>query len=136
VLKARIDRARGLWIEAVMPRPPDGTFAADVWSAAKAGIVKALSMGAAWLRSHAKGYQEVVGCDLREISLCSIGVNGLTLADAITPTAAKCVNGIWLPDDFSGRWSAAVAEHRLRDLQRQLALTELEMTIFEISSRT
>jgi hypothetical protein len=39
-------------------------------------------------------------------------------------------------DDFSGRWSAAVAEHRLRDLQRQLALTELEMTIFEISSRT
>jgi hypothetical protein len=41
-----------------------------------------------------------------------------------------------VPDDFSGRWSTAVRKHRLRDLQRQLALTELEMTIFEISSRT
>jgi hypothetical protein len=49
---------------------------------------------------------------------------------------AKSIGGVWVPDDFSGRWSTAVRKHRLRDLQRQLALTELEMTIFEISSRT
>jgi hypothetical protein len=38
--------------------------------------------------------------------------------------------------DFASRWDAAVAEHRLNDLQRELVLTELEMTIVEISSRT
>jgi HK97 family phage prohead protease len=129
VLKARIDRSRGLWIEAVMPRPRDGTFAAEVWQAAKAGIVKAFSLGAAWLRSHAKGYQEIIGCDLREISLCSIGVNGLTLADAITPTTAKCIDGLWLRDDFSSRWDAAVAAHRVRDLQRDVGLAELELEV-------
>lgn len=132
VLKARIDRTKGVWIEAVMPRPPDGTFAAEVWNAAKAGIVKALSLGAVWLRSHAKGFQEIIGADLRDISLCSIGVNGLTLADAITPTAAKCVGGVWLPDDFSSRWSAAVHQHRRRDLERDLGMVELELAVAEL----
>src|SRR5690348_1650478 len=95
--------SREPWIEAVMPRPQDGSFASEVWQAAMSGIVKAFSLGASWLRSHAKGYREIVGCDLREISLCSIGVNGLTLAYASTPTAAKSVDGLWLPDTFASR---------------------------------
>jgi HK97 family phage prohead protease len=131
VLKARIDRARGLYIEAVMPRPTDGSFAGEVWQAAKAGIVKAFSLGASWIRSHAKGYQEIVGCDLKEISLCSIGVNGLTLADAITPTAAKSIGGVWVPD-FAARWNAAVHEHERHSLERDLGLLELQVGVAEL----
>ena len=126
MLEARINRAKGLWIEAVMPRPQDGSFAAEVWQAAKRGIVKAFSLGRAGCDLTRRAFRrssEVVGCDLREMSLRGIGVNGLTLADA-TPTAAKSVGGIWLPDTFSSRWDAAVvAEHRLNDLQPDLGVT-------------
>ena len=129
VLKMTIDRGTGVYIEAVMPRPPDGSFASEIWHAAKSGIVKAFSLGASWIRSHAKGYQEIVGADLRECSLCSIGVNGLTLADAITPTAAKSIGGVWLPDNFSTRWNSAVRERRLHDLTRDLAMLELQTDV-------
>src|ERR1035441_2397670 len=37
VLKAQIHRNKGVWIEAIMPRPQDGSFAAEVWQAAKGG---------------------------------------------------------------------------------------------------
>jgi len=53
---------------------------------------------------------------------------------ASSVVAVQGVKG--LVTDFGSRWDAAVTEHRLNDLQRELALTELEMTIFEISSRT
>jgi len=132
VLKARIDRAKRLWIEAAMPRPRDGSFAAEVWQAAKSGIVKAFSLGASWVRSHAKGYQEVMAVTSARSAYVSIGVNGLTLADAITPTTAKCINGVWLPDSFAAQWGAALLAHRVTDLERDVAMAELELSVAEL----
>jgi HK97 family phage prohead protease len=91
ILKARIDRARGLWVEALMPKPAGDGFAAEVWDAARSGLLKAFSLGASWLRSTARGFVEIIGADLREISICSIGVNGETYADSVTPTQVKCL---------------------------------------------
>jgi HK97 family phage prohead protease len=92
VLKARIDRARGVWIEAIMPKPAGGGFAAEVWESAKSGLLKAFSIGGRFLRSTAKGFTEIIGCDMAEISICSVGVNGETYADSVTPTHVKCLS--------------------------------------------
>src|SRR5436190_23551238 len=42
VIKAEIHRAKGLWIEAILPKPKEGTFAYEVWESAKNGLLKAL----------------------------------------------------------------------------------------------
>jgi HK97 family phage prohead protease len=110
VLKAVIHRERGVWIEAFMPRPPDGSFAAEVYNAAKTGLVKAFSLGASWLRSHRKGYPEIIGADLREISLASCGVNGETLADSVTPTQVKCVGDAYVPLAVADEYKAIMDE--------------------------
>src|SRR5437588_6838338 len=58
VTKAEIHRDRGLWIEAVMPRPQAGTFASEVWDATKSGILKALSVNGKWFRKDRGTHQE------------------------------------------------------------------------------
>jgi HK97 family phage prohead protease len=121
ILKAVIHRDRGVYIEAFMPRPPDGSFAAEVYNAAKSGLVKAFSLGAKWLRSHRKGYPEIVGADIYECSLASVGVNGQTLADSVTPTQVKCIGDAYVPVAVAAEYKALIDQAAdLSWLARQL----------------
>ncbi len=128
VLRAHVDRAKGIFIEAVMPRPRDGTFLAEVYEAAKLGLLKALSIGGSWKRSYAKGYPEIIGADLQEISLASLGINPeTTISDPLSVQGVKAVGDLWVPN-LSDRLD--YAQHRsmesdLAALQAAVALAEI-----------
>ena len=82
VTKALVDE-RGLWVEARLPRP-DGGLPRHYWNMVKAGVMRALSIGGVFTRDALK---RIVSCDLREISVASVGVNAGTLLSAQTAKA-------------------------------------------------
>jgi hypothetical protein len=66
---------------------------------------------------------------LLELSLTSQPTNQYAQADSVVAVhGVKSIGGVWMPDSRS-RWDAAIAEHRLRDLDRDLGLLELELDV-------
>jgi len=63
-IDARIDRAKGVWVKALLPRPVPGSWAESVWNAARQGLLRAWSVGGRWMREAAAGYNRTVGADL------------------------------------------------------------------------
>jgi hypothetical protein len=128
IVKADIHRDKGLFITALMPRPEPGTFASEVWNAAKDGLLRAFSASGRWFRKDRGDHNEIVDCDLVELSLCPIGVNPETFATEIVPTAVKCLSngGYMLPGAY---------EQGLRAAQRQLALVEAQFAVAAMFSR-
>jgi hypothetical protein len=93
IVKADIHRDKGLFIEALMPRPEPGSFASEVWTAAKNGVLRAFSASGRWFRKDRGDHHEIHDCDLVELSLCPLAVNGEAFATEIVPTAVKCLGG-------------------------------------------
>jgi phage head maturation protease len=123
VLTARIDRAKGLWIEAIMPRPRDGTFLAEVWESVKLGVCRAMSVGGAFFRRSKGSHNEVHGMRLDEISICPVAVSGSAFATAVTPTHVKCLaDGGFVPIEHYREYKAITDE---RDALQWMA-SELE----------
>src|SRR5437764_15092790 len=83
VVQARIDRARGRWVKALLPRPLPDSWAAGIWHAAKQGLLRAFSVAGRWRRQAAEGYQRIVAADLVELSLAPVAVNRHAYADAV-----------------------------------------------------
>ncbi len=83
VLEARIDRDRGLWVKALLPRPAKGSWAESIWTAARQGLLRAFSVGGRWVRQAAAGYQRIVDADLYEVSLAPVAVNGMAHAETV-----------------------------------------------------
>jgi HK97 family phage prohead protease len=97
VLDAQVVEGKGLWVRAVMPRPEAPSFAAEVYAAARDGLLRALSLGAKWKRRDRGTHREVVEADVYELSLCPVAVNPETVANSIRPTEAKALsNGEWI----------------------------------------
>src|SRR3954453_6831676 len=83
VIEARIDRDRGLWVKALLPRPPAGSWSESIWFAVKQGLMRAFSVGGRWVRQAANGYNRIVAADLHEISLAPVAINGMGLAEDV-----------------------------------------------------
>ncbi len=66
-------RPEGLFVEAELPRPEPGTEAANIWRLVKAGVIRAFSVGGVFHRKVIGGINTIVDCDLREVSVASIG---------------------------------------------------------------
>jgi HK97 family phage prohead protease len=134
VLEARVE-PKGLFIKAVMPRPEPGTFASEVWNAAKEGLMRALSLGATWTRKDRGSYREIIDADCREISLCPISVGFDTVASAIVPTEAKALGGEWLSvAEYAQRQSEARAWLALKLAERKLNLAALKLDVLAMRS--
>jgi HK97 family phage prohead protease len=132
VIDARIDRQRGLWVKALLPRPAAGTWAAGVWEAVKQGLLKAFSVGGRWFRLPADGYSRIIGADLHEISLAPVAVNGF--AHATNVDEVRHVKAM-----SDGRFEDAVRAEREREqvasVREKLARVELALDLVELNLR-
>jgi hypothetical protein len=131
VLKATVDN-KGLFIEAVMPKPPaTSTSALEIWHAAKEQLLRAFSVGGVWTRVGSK----IVAADLREISLVPIGVNFDTYATSAAPTEVKCLtNGSYVRTADYAEYKALTNELenlQIDRVQQKLALAQLQMLAYE-----
>jgi len=130
VLEARIDRDKGLWVKALLPRPASGSWAESIWTAARQGLLRAFRVGGRWYREAALGYQKIVAADLHEISLAPVAVNGFAHADTVAVQHVKALgDGTLLPmrepvDPLTRLELAAVAAEA-RELQRAVAADAL-----------
>lgn len=110
VTNAEIHRDKGLWIEAIMPRPAEGTFLYEIYDAAKNNVLRGLSLGGKWLKQDKGTHNEILAAEILECSLCSLGVNPDTYAVAAIPTEVKCLSsGTYMPLDEYDRALAAVS---------------------------
>jgi HK97 family phage prohead protease len=125
IIKAEVHRAKGLFVEALLPRPEAGTLAAEIYDAAKKGILRAFSLGGKWARRDAGTHQEIVSADVVEISLCGVGQNPDTYATQVTPTEVKCLSngGYMLPGEYEAALVAAA--DRLALIEAQFAVTAM-----------
>lgn len=138
VLKAEVHRAKGLWIEALLPRPAGEGFAAEVWDSAKNGLLKAFSIGGKFLRTVGS---RIVSVDLQEVSLASVALNPHTYADSVTPVHVKALaDGTWRPvDSINGRVHAAIRAHeraRAQQQRQQLDATLLTLDVASMHARS
>jgi hypothetical protein len=104
IIRAEIHRAKGLFIEAVIPRAKDGTFAAEIWQSVKSGLMRALSLGAAFSRRDRGTYKEIFNVPvINEISICPVAIEGNSFAHSIRPTEVKCMSdgAVVLPEHAS-----------------------------------
>jgi hypothetical protein len=69
-----------------------------------------------------------------EISLTSQQQISSHADSVVALQGVKAIGGMWLPDCDS-RWNAAVAEHRLHELELNLGMAEHELAVLGISSR-
>ncbi|MFI4977727.1 MAG: HK97 family phage prohead protease [Solirubrobacterales bacterium] len=135
VIRAEIHRAKGLWIEAIMPRPRDGSFGAEVWEAVKNGVLRAMSVGGAFFRNSKGSHNEVHGMRLDEISICPIAVSGSAFATAVTPTHVKCLaDGGYVPIEHYREYKAITDERddllwMAAQLQRKRDLEEIKVAV-------
>jgi hypothetical protein len=128
VIKAEIHRARGLWIEAIMPRPKDGTLAADIWEAARNGLLRALSLGGRFYRKDRGSHQEIHDMTLNEISLCTVAIEGNSFATSVKPQHVKCVAGGYVPIERYQEYKAITGELRGLELLAAGLAAEREQT--------
>jgi HK97 family phage prohead protease len=137
IIKADIHREKGLFVEALMPRPEPGTFSAEVWDAAKNGVLKALSGAGKWIRRDRGDHNEIVNCaELVEISLCPVAVNGQAFATSVEPSEVKCLgSGVYVsPAAYSEITAINAQLGRLTELKaaaQRLSLIETNMTVAE-----
>jgi HK97 family phage prohead protease len=131
VLDARID-ARGVYIEALLPRPAENTFAWEVYNSVKTGAVRALSLGAKFFRVPRAGYAEINDARIDEISLCSQSVGFDTLTDSVVPTEVKALgDGLWVPASatINEQIAARVRHGRVRNLESAVDRLSLEIGV-------
>jgi len=121
VLEARVDRDKGLWVKALLPRPAAGSWAESVWTAARQGLLRAFSVGGKWVRQAAGGgTARIVAADLYEISLAPVAINGMAHADTLAQVQhVKAIGG--------GRYAPAAAGS-----SAALARLELGVVLAEI----
>jgi HK97 family phage prohead protease len=120
---------RGLWVACILPAPTVGTKAFDIYHAVKARLISTWSVGGLWDRVNIGGKVKLMCKRLLELSLTSQPTNQYAQADSVVAVhGVKSIGGVWMPDSRS-RWDAAIAEHRLRDLDRDLGLLELELDV-------
>lgn len=89
IVTARVERDKGLYIEALMPAPDAKSWARPIYEAAAAGILRALSLGGRWSRQidpAMNGYK-IVGADVLECSLTSVAANGEAFASEVASVA-------------------------------------------------
>jgi hypothetical protein len=137
VIKADIHREKGLFIEALIPRPEPGTFSAEVWDAAKNGVLKALSGAGKWIRRDRGDHNEIVSCaELVEISLCPVAVNGQAFATSVEPSEVKCLGSGLYVSPAAYREMAAIKGElgqlvELKAAAERLSLVETNLAVAE-----
>ena len=127
-LAAEVRPGGRLWVRLLLPRPAAGTKAHGVYAAVKAGLVKALSIGARFTRvPSGNGTALIPKLDMFEISLAPVGVNAFTLLDSVTVSQAKCLtNGRWVTVDSASSDAREVAfQARLAAVQARLLRAQL-----------
>jgi HK97 family phage prohead protease len=126
------ERPGGLWGSVILPKPAIGTKAFDLYEAVKSHLLNFFSVGGLWSRTTVGGKVKL-GCKrLLEVSLSSVPSNVHAQARGVTAVhGVKAIGGVWVPD-FQSRWNAAVHEHRLRDLERDLSMAELQVGVAEL----
>jgi HK97 family phage prohead protease len=129
-VKSIEERPGGLWGSVVIPRPAAGTRAATIYEALRQKLPLFFSVGGLWSRRTIAG-KVFLGCKrLIEISLTSAPANvNARMAGVQAVSGVKSIGGVWVPDSFPAEWNAAVNAHRLRDLARDVELTELALDI-------
>ena len=108
IIKAEIHRAKGLFIEAVIPRARDGTFAAEIWESVKSGLLRALSLGAVFSRRDRGTHNEIYDVPVvNEISLCPVAIEGSSFTTSVTPTEVKCMaDGAYVPKALAAEYKS------------------------------
>jgi hypothetical protein len=130
VIEARVDRERGVWFKALLPKPPAGSWSEHIWWSVKKGLMRAFSVGGRWSRQAANGYNRIVAADLHELSLAPVAINGMAHADAVQSVqhVKAMPNGEFVPvDDAFGRWQT--------EALRACELARLELAVLALSSR-
>ena len=86
--------------------------------------------GGLWHRETIGG-KVLLGCKrFLEISLTNCPSNIYARASGVRAViGVKSVGGVWLPDTFSTRWNAAVQEHKVRQLGRDVDLAGLQLEV-------
>ena len=92
-----------------MPRPKDGTLA-EIWEAAKNGLLKARSLGGRFYRNDRGSHQEIHDMTLDEISLCPVAIEGNSFATSVKPQHVKCVAGGYVPVEHYAEYKAVTGE--------------------------
>lgn len=108
------ERAKGLWMRARVPRPPDGTDAFHRWSLLKRGMLRGLSVRGKMLKRGA----ELLMKDLYEISSTPSPVN----AGGLLAVGAKALSDEPAPDE--GAAARAWMNERFEEAQASLAALE------------
>ena len=131
VLEARVDN-KGLFVRALLPRPPAGSWSEPIWQAAKAGLLRAWSVGGRWFREAALGYRKITRADIHELSLAPVGVNAHTVAESVATTShVKSMGGAWVPVERD-----PITEYEVERLARDLEMAKLLVTAAELSATT
>jgi HK97 family phage prohead protease len=98
ILQAVVHRKRGLWVEAILPKPDsNNSLGHEVWEAVKNGLMRALSVGGRFFRNDKGSFNEVHGMRLDEVSICPVSVGFDTVADSVKPTHVKSLGGVYVP---------------------------------------
>jgi HK97 family phage prohead protease len=131
VTRARVDH-EGLHVTAELPRPEPGTEAANIWNLVKRGIIRAFSVGGHPTRTVINGVKTIVDWDIREISICPVGVNAGCLF-TLTEQVGKAFGAV---DDGGER----VARFRyecdvLRDLSATMGALSTELRLADLRNR-
>lgn len=131
VVEARIDRARGLWLKAILPRPPAGSWSEVVWHAARQGLLRAFSVAGRWFRQAAEGYNRIVAADLVEVSLAPVAVNGFAFADEVAIRHVKALADGTFADEQDVRRELEAYDA----LDQALDLASLQLDLIELRLR-
>lgn len=105
---------KGLWIEARLTKPKEPGMARHYFDLVKRGVMRALSVGAAFVRDARK---RITRMDLREISIASVPVNPGTLLQATGKAFGDTPYETRLR-----RTELAIASARLETLRQQVKL--------------
>lgn len=122
----------GLHVTVALPRPERGTEEYRIWDLARRGMLRAFSVGGKGLaRKVVNGVRTILDWDLREISLCPVGVNPNALAP-MSAQAGKCFQDATVSPDARQRFERArvradldALRSDIRALKRQVVLDSL-----------
>lgn len=124
-------RPDGLFVEAQIPRPPRSTEAYRIYDLVKRGIVRAFSVGGKAKRVVVGGVKKITEWDLREVSICPLGVNATT---TFSVQAGKCF-GDDAPADPLADVNRRLEAVAIRDLEKRARLVELKLRHVDILRR-
>jgi HK97 family phage prohead protease len=106
---------KGLFIEAEIPPPEPGTYAAQFLRLVKAGAINAWSIGGRWVRERIGSLNKIIRAQILEASLCGQGINDRARFEVVA----------------GGKMLAAPVVPQVDELAGALELLGLRLAVYE-----